>query len=99
MIFKGSDVTLASIGWSPLMGAASSCQEAIVLAWLKRGAAVNWKDRNGGSALTLAADHCNGGRIVKVQLKAGTVNTADTFGNAALLTAAESGNELAVRTE
>jgi ankyrin repeat protein len=97
IIYRGADVNLPSIGWSPLMTAASSCDKDVVLALLERGAIVNYKDRDGGTAIENASDRCKGGRIVKILLKAGAnPNSADTFGNTPLMTAAGSGNELAV---
>jgi len=98
MIQKGADVNLTDIGWSPLMDAASTCEETVVLALLNRGSVVNWRDRDGGTALILAVDHCRDGRIVQILLKAGAeTNAADKFGNTALIIASQSGNERAVQ--
>jgi ankyrin repeat protein len=98
MIQRGANVNLTDIGWSPLMYAASTCQEVIALALLNRGAVVGWSDRDGGTALIVASDDCRDGNIVNVLLKAGAnVNAADTSGDTALIVAARSGNERAVR--
>jgi ankyrin repeat protein len=98
MIQKGADVNLTSIGWTPLMGAAFSCEEAVVLVLLDRGAAVNWSSRDGGTALIEASDRCKAGRIIHILLKAGaSVNAVGKFGNTALMIAVRSGNESAVQ--
>jgi len=97
-IQRGADVNLTDIGWSPLMDAASTCQESIVLALLKRGALVGWSDRDGETALMLASDHCKDGGVVHILLKAGAgTNVVDTSGLTALIIAAQSGNERAVK--
>lgn len=98
MIQRGANVNLTDVGWSPLMDAASTCQEVIALALLNRGAVVGWSDRDGLTALMEASDVCKDGNIVNILLKAGAnVNAADTDGDTALIVAARSGNERAVR--
>ena len=89
LILAGADPNLSTErGTSPLMAAATSCSQQVVVALLKRGARINDTDSNGEAALMNAALACRDGSVVAVLIRAGAnVNLTAKSGYTALITA------------
>ncbi len=78
-------------GWSILMRVARAGRPDIVEILIEGGAKVNFRGKDGASALTIAAEHGNTGVAQVLLAKDAEVNVRNDRGNTALMYAAEYG--------
>ncbi len=83
---------------SPLMLAAWECDVRVAKFLVGRGAVINAVDQDGTTPLMSASQTCSEGEMVEFLIKAGAnVNSKSKVGDTALITAAFSGNNLAIK--
>jgi uncharacterized protein len=96
-IRAGADPNYVRGGWSILMRVAREGRPEIAEILIENGAKVNFKGKNGASALTIAAEHGNVGVARVLLAKGGDVNIRNDHGNTALMYGAEYGHPEIVR--
>src|SRR5437867_6167257 len=90
-IQAGADPNYVHGGWSILMRVARAGRPDIAEILIESGAKVNFKGKDGASALTIAAEHGNVG-VARVLLEKGAdVNIRNDHGNTPLMYGAEYG--------
>ena len=97
LLRRGADPNYVRGGWSILMRVAKGGPPLSAEILIENGGKVNYKGKDGASALTIAAEHGNTG-VARVLLEnEGDVNIRNDHGNTALMYAAEYGNVEIVR--
>ncbi len=96
-IFEGADPNYVRGGWSILMRVAEKGRPDIAEILIEKGAKVNFKGKDGASALTIAAEHGNTGVTQVLLARGGDVNIHNDHGNTPLMYGAEYGHSDIVR--
>ena len=96
-IRAGADPNYVRRGWSILMRVAREGRPDIAEIVIENGAKVNFKGKDGASALTIAAEHGNAEVAQVLLAKGGDVNIRNDHGNTPLMYGAEYGHADIVR--
>jgi ankyrin repeat protein len=96
-IRAGADPNYVRGGWSILMRVAREGRPDIAEILIENGAKVNFKGKDGASALTIAAEHGNVGVARVLLAKGADINIRNDHGNTALMYGAEYGHTEVVR--
>jgi ankyrin repeat protein len=96
-IRAGADPNYVRGGWSILMRVAREGRPEIAEVLIENGAKINFKGKDGASALTIAAQHGNSGVTFVLLAKGADINIRNDHGNTALMYGAEYGQTEIVR--
>jgi ankyrin repeat protein len=96
-IGAGADPNYVRGGWSILMRVAREGRPDIAEILIENGAKINFKGKDGASAVTIASEHGNTGVARVLLAKGGDVNIRNDHGNTALMYGAEYGHTEIVR--
>lgn len=88
----GADPNYVRGGWSILMRVAEKGRPDIAEILIDNGAKVNFKGKDGASALTIAAEHGNAGVTQVLLAKGGDVNIHNDHGSTPLMYSAQYGH-------
>ena len=91
-IRDGADPNYIRGGWSILMRVAENGRPDIAEILIENGAKVNFKGKDGASALTIAAEHGNTGVTHVLLVKGGDVNIRNDHGSTPLMYSAQYGH-------